>query len=279
MERCVRKAPQPDVGSTGVFQKSTDKKPRRKPRRPFKERPISYVLEGILCLLLAGALGYGTYWYVKTSPIFKVKTIRVEGADKLLPETIIATSGVTADDCLPLLNSAEAQERVSAIPYVKTCRINRLFPDKLIIKIQERVAFATLMVNNRLYEVDHEGKVLRELAPDVPPVPPFITNVPNLDFVEVGQSLAQPSLKAALAVWSAFSQTDMARGVTISEISATRENRICMYCDEFNFEIRWGRDDFEGQARKLDIFWQSQNKDIHCMDYLDLRFGNDVTCK
>jgi len=135
------------------------------------------------------------------------------------------------------------------------------------------------MVNNRMYEVDEEGKVLRELGPDAPHVPPFMTNVPNLDYVEAGQKLAQPSLKAALAVWSAFKRTAMAGDVTVSEISAARENRVCMYCDELRYEIRWGGEDFEKQAAKLDIFWRSQHRGHSWQEYLDLRFGDDVVCR
>jgi len=86
-------------------------------------------------------------------------------------------------------------------------------------------------------------------------------------------------LKAALAVWAAFSRTAMAGDVSVSEISAARENRVCMYCDELNFEIRWGGEDLERQAGKLDVFWRAQNKNIRCKEYLDLRFGNDVACK
>jgi len=82
-----------------------------------------------------------------------------------------------------------------------------------------------------------------------------------------------------LAVWRAFGTTVMARDVTVSEISAAHENRICMYCDELDFEIRWGRDHFEKQAAKLNVFWLSQNKRVNCKDYVDLRFGNDVACK
>jgi cell division protein FtsQ len=262
-----------------VIQNKIDKKSRRKRRRPFRERPISYVLEGLLCLLFIVGLAYGTYRFVKTSPMFKVKTIRVEGAVKLDPQAVIAASGVTSDDCLPLLSDTEIQKRVAVVPYVRTCNVSRVFPDRLVIKIQERVALATLMVNNHMYEVDEEANVLRELTPDMPTRPPFITNVPDLDVVEIGQRPDRPSLKAALAVWGAFSQTGMVHDVTVSEISAAREDRICMYCDEFKFEIRWGRDDFDKQARKLDVFWQAQNKKIQCNEYLDLRFGNDVNCK
>ena len=262
-----------------MFRKSKEKRVRRRPALPFSERPISRVLEGAACLLLAGAFSFGTYDYVRTDPAFRVKTIRVEGAYNLSPESVIAASGVTKEDCLFLLNTRAVRDRVSAVPYVKGCRICRLFPDKLVIEVQERVAHATLMVNNHMYEVDEEGSVLRELGPDAAHVPPFLTNVPNLDYVEVGQRLTQPSLKAALAVWSAFMRTAMAGDVTVSEISAARENRVCMYCDELNYEIRWGSEEIEKQAAKLDVFWRSQNKVIRCKEYLDLRFGNDVVCR
>jgi len=268
-----------DGVTMGIFRRNKEKRVRRRTVRPFRERPISHVLEGMACLLLAGAFSLGTYDYVRTDPVFRVKTIRVEGACNLTPESIIAESGVTADDCLILLSTGAVRNRVSAIPYVKLCRIGRIFPDKLVIAVQERLALATLIVNNRLYEVDDEGNVLRELGPETPHVPPFITNVPDLDYVEVGQHMTQPSLKAALAVWAAFSRTAMAGDVSVSEISAARENRVCMYCDELNFEIRWGGEDLGRQAGKLDVFWRAQNKNIRCKEYLDLRFGNDVACK
>ncbi len=271
---------QRDIESSSVFRKNAERKPRRKPRRPFRERTISYVLEGLLCIAVIAAFCSAVYLYVRNSEAFKVRTIRVEGAEKLAPESIVAAAGVTSADSLPFLNANEVEKRVLSIPYIRTCRAERIFPDKLVIKVQERVALATLMVNNHQYEVDNEGNVLRELPQESAPVPPFITNVPGLDYVEVGQRLTQyPSLVAALAVWAAFSQTAMAGEVTVSEISAAHENRICMYCDEFKFEIRWGRDNFTLQAGKLDFFWQSQNKIINCNEYVDLRFEKDVICK
>jgi len=135
------------------------------------------------------------------------------------------------------------------------------------------------MVGNRLFEVDDECNVLRELLPDGLHVGPFITNVGDLGYVEPGQKLEPPALAHALAVWRAFSTTAMAQEVTVSEISAGHEGRISMYCDELPCEIRWGRDNFEKQAAKLDVFWQSQDKHIRCKDYVDLRFGDDVACK
>ncbi|MCX5757381.1 MAG: hypothetical protein NTU83_02505, partial [Candidatus Hydrogenedentes bacterium] len=159
------------------------------------------------------------------------------------------------------------------------CKVTRHFPDCVASTVEEHMALATLMVNNRLFEVDDVGNVLRELEPDKPHVGPFITNADALGYVEPGKKLDNHPVACALAVWRAFSQTAMARDVTVSEISAAQENRICMYCNELDFEIRWGCNNFEKQARKLDIFWRSQRKPVQCKNYLDLRFGNDVACK
>jgi len=52
-----------------------------------------------------------------------------------------------------------------------------------------------------------------------------------------------------------------------------------MYCDELQFEIRWGRDDVVQQARNLDVLWQQRGADLPCTSYLDLRFGQDLACK
>ena len=255
------------------------KRTRPKPRKAFNDRRIVYMTKSLICLALIGVFGLGTYVYAKAEPCFRVQTIRVEGADKLQEDAIIAQSGVSNEDCLLFLDAGAVRDRVAAIPYVRSCRVMRYFPNKLVIGIQERVALATLMVENRLFEIDDEGNVLRELPRDKGHVGPFITNVADLGYVEAGQQLNQRALMKALAVWCAFSRTAMARDVTVSEISAAQENRIRMYCDELNFEIRWGRDNIDKQAKKLDIFWSSQNKNVHCKDYVDLRFGNDVACR
>jgi len=208
-----------------------------------------------------------------------VQRIRVEGADKLSDESIIRLSGITNEDCTLFLDSASVRARIMKQPYVRECKVTRYFPSCVAIAIEERRALATLMVNNRLFEVDDAGNVLRELEPDKPHTGPFITNVEGLGYVDPGKTLDNHPVACALAVWRAFTQTAMARDVTVSEISAAQENRICMYCNELDFEIRWGRDHFERQARKLDIFWRTQTKPVQCKNYLDLRFGNDVACK
>jgi len=251
----------------------------RESRKRFAERRISYVLEAIVCFGLIGVFLYGFYCYARTADAFFVKTIRVEGANLLRDDAIIGQSGITNADNLFSLDTEAVGEKVKALPFVKTCEVTRIFPDKAAIRIEERAPVATLLVNNRLFEVDPNGYVLREPGLGESHVGPFITNVPDAGYVEVGQQLNDCTLRTALEVWRAFRMTSMAGDVTASEISAAQENQIVMYCDELDFEIRWGRGDFDKQAWKLDVLWQDQDRQLACKEYVDLRFGNDVACR
>jgi len=223
--------------------------------------------------------GYALYDYARTSERLRVETITVDGALVLDEMDVITESGVTNADNLLFLDVNGVRDRVLAMPYVKSCRVERDFPNKVIVSIEERTAFATLLVENRSFLLDREGVVLEELEPNQLPVGPFITEVPDLGFIQLGAQLTQEPMSAALAVWAAFQTTDMAGDVTVSEIAAPHEDHIRMYCDELPFEIRWGRRDFVNEARRLDLIWRGTDHDPPCEEYLDLRFGNEPVCK
>lgn len=254
------------------------KKRRKNPKR-FADRPVSYFVEALICLALVSPLAYGFYRYLHESDHFRVKATPVGGARLLSDEAVIAQSGLTDGDNLFSVDVEEVRKRVEAMPCVKSCRVRRFFPDEVSISVVERVALATVLVNGRPYVIDEECVVMREVEPGENHVGPFITNVPGLSRVSIGKGLPHPELAEALGVWGAFSKISMARDVTLSEISVSQANQIRMYCDELNYEIRWKRADFAGQAWKLDVLWRSLNGQIACNDYLDLRFGNDVACK
>lgn len=254
--------------------------PPKTPRaRRGRSRLAVFAVQTLVCTACVCGFLYCFNIYVRESGVFNVKAITVTGAGFLRVEDIIAQSGVTNEHSLVTLSSDEVRQRVLALPHVSECTVERVFPDRLEIAIKERVALATLLVNNRLFELDRDAIVLRELGAEEPHTGPFVTVESGLDYVEVGRQISQESLKNALEVWDAFKGTQMARDVTVSEISAGQGNRIGMTCDELNCEIRWARAGVEKQAWKLDVFWQSEKGRLPFREYIDLRFGNDVACR
>ena len=260
-----------------------EKKPTRPPNargRRFPRRPVLFCAEFVVCAGVAAAFLYWFALYVEQSGLFNVKVIQIDGADFLREEDIIAQSGVTSGDCMFLLRPEIIRKNILSMPFVNICRVNRVFPDRLEIEIKERVALATLLANNRLFELDQDCNVLRELEPEEKHVGPLITTESELGYVEVGRQMPQEPLKNAVDVWRSFARTSMAADVTVSEISTEIGNKIAMTCDELNCTVIWGKDKIESQAWQLDVFWRSEKGRLPFREYIDLRFGNDyVACR
>lgn len=252
---------------------------RRRRKSRVSGRGVAFVLEGLVCLAVLGGSILAFYRYAQVSAYFSVRQVRVEGVRLLNPEYVVSVAGVTTDDNVVFLNLRRIQDRVETIPYVRTCQASRVFPDTVVIRVEERQAVATLLADNHLFEVDDECTVLRQLKPFDPYAAPFITDVGGLGFVEPGQSLLDTPLEEALAAWRAFQETPMAENVVVSEIAASSENTIRMYFDDFPYEVRWGRGNFQQQAQNFHDLWAHLDERIACQEYLDLRFGNDLACK
>ena len=137
---------------------------------------------------------------------------------------------------------------------------------------------ATLVVNNRTYEIDASGVILDSAGRRLY-VGPLLALHPPISTVAPGEPVDRPELAEGLAVWEAYAKTRMASVTPVDELAVYDDNDIRMYCATLPFEIRWGRGDYDVQARRLDILWQELEGRLPCTEYLDLRFGRDLACK
>jgi cell division septal protein FtsQ len=253
----------------------------RKPYRPVSRlRQATVFLSKVLILLsLAGGGTYAFGRYIVESPRFLVRSINVEGENILQEEEILRAAGITTQDNLLLFPLDEVRDRVVAMPYVATCKIERGYPDSVVIRLVERIAAAVLMVENRAYEIDVEGNVLREVASYAPSALPLITNLPELSAVSAGQRLEQPALRMAMALWDTLRTSPLVEQLSLSEISAQGPEDLRVFFDELNYETRWGRSDFSEQSERLLALWHEKGGALPCKDYLDLRFDENLVCR
>jgi len=260
----------------------------RKKHSPFPIRPRSrsgrrsrlfHVLGVVALLGLSSGVCYALIEHLREAPYLRIQRIRVAGTQTLDEPLIVTASGLTTSHNILFLDTALVAGRVEQLPYVKRCVVNRVFPDLVVIQVEERHPVATLVAYNKCFAIDKEGVVLEELSLTAPLHGPLITEIPGLDMVEVGQKIEVRPLQHALAVMEAFSKTALGKEVTVSEISARHENDIRMYCEELPFEVRWGRGHFATQARRLDLLWERMGGRLDLSEYCDLRFGRDIACK
>lgn len=253
--------------------------PRRGVARRKRYQQYRQIIVGFFVFIVLAGFGYGFANYLSDSPRFQVNAIRVDGANVLREEAIVALAGFTQKDNVLLSDLDSKQRLIEELPYVRYCEIQRAYPDRIIITIEERVPVAALQVHNHIYEIDGEGVVLRELENFSQQVGPLISKVPSLGVVVPGQKIEQPELHRALALWNAIYDAKLTNHVTISEIIAADIDNILVICDDLDYYLQWGRSPFNAQAKRLDILWNKRGVHLPCKEFLDLRFDRDLVCK
>jgi len=249
-------------------------------RRPVtRRRRALFVFEVLLFGAVMGAFGYFFMRYAQGSNDFRVKKVAIHGLSYLDEKTVLAASGITPDGNVFAFNEADVTARIQALPYVESCEVNRVFPDTVSITVRERVPAASLHVGRHAYEIDRKGVILREYAENEMPMDPFITQAPGVEFAKPGDTIAEPALQTALAVWDRVNAGALKKELRVSELAALRGDDIRMYCAGVDYEIRWGNEDVDAMAQRLEVLWNKFDGALPCSEYVDLRFSADVACK
>lgn len=251
---------------------------RWNPRR-LRGPKVLRAVQWLLCLVALAVIGLRFLDFARCSDAFQVRWIRVEGAQAVLPAEVVSASGITAADNVLFFDANQARRRVEDLAYVAECSIERVFPDRVVVTLEERRPVATLVINNHLYEIDGQGMILRRLAQGEGYPGPLITNLPGVVYAEPGQRLDNPSLDAALAIWQALEVSGLVDVLTVSELAALGEKEVLMFCRELPFAVRWGRGDALTQAQRLAVLLDRKGGRLDCEEYLDLRFDADLACR
>lgn len=249
-------------------------------RRPVtRRRRALLVIEILLFGAVMGGFGYYFMRYAQGSADFRVKKVAIHGLSFLDEQAVLAASGITPNGNVFAFNEAQVAAQISALPYVETCEVNRVFPDTVSIVVKERVPAASLHVGRHAYEIDRKGYVLREYAADEMPIDPFITQAPGVEFAKPGDRIEEPALQVALAIWDRMNAGALKQELRVSELAARRGDDVRMFCAGVDYEIRWGDEDVDAMAKRLEVLWGEFNGALPCAEYVDLRFGADVACK
>jgi cell division protein FtsQ len=135
---------------------------------------------------------------------FRIATITINGRKQLSQDEILAVGGVNGRSSLLFLDAAVVRDKLKANPWIADATVLKLYPDRLLIDIAERSAFALWQVDGRLSVISDDGAVLESY------VTPHFTSLPLV----VGAG-AQTRAKDFLALLDRYPQV---RSVTKAAI-------------------------------------------------------------
>ncbi len=93
-----------------------------------------------------------------------LQEIHIKGQVNLRDEQIVAALGIRSGQSLFGFDATKAQKQLSMLGQVKSARVMRLLPSKLLVEIEERVPLARWIHEGQIDLIDKDGVVLRTLS-------------------------------------------------------------------------------------------------------------------
>lgn len=213
----------------------------------------------------------GVYFYVHTHPamsVFPLKHLTFIGNRHLTDDELKAFAGVHLNESLLMVSNKEVSQYLLKSPWVRSVSVRKEFPDTLAMTIKETEPFALLNMNEHLFLIDENGKLLEELKGDSVPFLPVIAGDPFKE--KKGFSEALNFIKVMNAKRFSSERDHI-------EIIAHKPHELSVNVDGIIVKIGTG-----GYEEKLDRFIRLE-EDIKNMgipvDFIDLRFENRAIVK
>ena len=179
-------APAPAAGSPAAAVNPNRPSPRRRERRSWRARFEPFARPGVglaATILMFGAVGMagfvenggyadlvdreGQPWDIAARVLgFEISAVTITGQSRMSEQELLAAAGVGPRDSLPFLDVNAVRERLEKVPLVKSARVMKLYPNRLVVAIDERQASALWQRDGRVSVVSEDGVAIDELRDD-----------------------------------------------------------------------------------------------------------------
>jgi cell division protein FtsQ len=123
---------------------------------------------------VAGALQNGAYdefvaqrgqpWDLAARLLgFDIAAVSISGRERLSERDVLAAAGVGPGQSLPFLAASKVRDRLLATPIIKSARVMKLYPNRLVIEIEERHPAGLWQRDGNVSVVSEDGVPLIDL--------------------------------------------------------------------------------------------------------------------
>lgn len=225
----------------------------------------SYGLYRLTCYGLATALF--------ENPRFAIARIHVETDGALTPQQVMRFAGVRVGQNIFSVNLRDAQRNLELIPQVKSVEVRRELPQRLVIRLNERIAVARLQASSRqlsdtVFYVDRTGMVIKPIRlndgtviqPLMARVLPVLTGAGLAD-VRVGRAVESEQVYRALALLEALEQSGAGAALEVEQIDLSKLRHLTLTTKQ-RMSVRFDVQNFRPQLRRLNaiLAWAQQNR-------------------
>ncbi len=220
---------------------------------------------GGIVLLMIVAVGVGLHFGINfvldrvlySNPLYSLNNINIDPPNHFSQRMIRQAAGLELGENLWTLNLPQITHDLEKLPYVSSAKIERHFPDEIIIHIHERVPVAKIFGMNidhgtrEMFYLDRDCIVLKPRENEELPLLPVVTvGLPNPE-LEPGTRLEQRGLACALEILKAMDHTPtLHTSIDIRSIDLSQPLSITMMTTH-DMAITFRLDNIDEQMRRL----------------------------
>ncbi|KAF0232305.1 MAG: cell division protein [Beijerinckiaceae bacterium] len=95
---------------------------------------------------------------------FGIQHIGVSGNHELTQDEVIQLAGLQSTASLPFLDPKVLQARLAAVPMIAEASVTKLYPDRLLIDIRERMPYAIWQQDGQVQVISEDGTSIETLS-------------------------------------------------------------------------------------------------------------------
>jgi len=202
---------------------------RRRPRAGGRDARLG---TAVRCALVAGlgiAAGVAVWPLVRNAvrnhPYFAVREVVVRSRGRLAPDALRAAAGIESGMSIWDVDAPGAVARLRRRPWVRSARVTRELPHRVVIQVREYRPAAILALAGRLYYVAANGRVFADVGAKDPHDLPYVTGLAEAD-LGGREAFGPRAIRRALALLRAAGH---ASGLgTVSEVHVDRSRGLVL---------------------------------------------------
>jgi cell division protein FtsQ len=228
-------------------------------------------------LAMLTGLAYLVGQVLVASDYFKVRQIRVENQRRISREEILALSDIRAGSNIFELDLDRIGERIEENPWIAGAQVRRVFPDKLHIRVEERVPRAIVRLDY-LYYLDASGEIFKMVEHGDRLDFPVISGIDRQELID-RPAQARRHLGEALALLDNLAARQVFGLSEVSELLVDDSAGITLYTCSGGVPVRIGRSGFDVKLDQLEHIFPELKTRLAAIDYIDLNVARRVIVK
>ncbi len=198
------------------------------------------VFAGSMFLIYKGSIAI--YDWMHTSDTFVTRHIDITGNVRLSRDALLHLAGIQEGDNIFAVSVTEMERRLRDTPWVEDVSVQRLLPDRFVLRIHERMPSFWVRIQDKLYYANEKGDPIAPVESD------NFMSLPVLR-VEPGCEDALPYLAR---IWRDLrSGTLPVEPGAVATVDVTPSNGIDVFFEDREMRLSISPDDWEGNLSRI----------------------------